>query len=202
MGLQPLKTFVFWFSRMLFWFSFVLLVFPKVFVGVLKTFRKTKTTKKHISKGGSATFKHFVILFSRRFFWCSKNLQENQTNNKNKQTYPRVGLQPLKNVLIWCSRRFFGFSLVFFCIFGFPEGFCCFLKTFGKTNKNKTKPWVPFRSPKSHKKKHKVFEFWCVECSSLGPTAKISIHLSNSVWLVCVGFCMVLYKFNRLACTP
>ena len=32
-------------------------------------------------------------------------------------------------------------SMVFFCMFGFPEGFLGFLKTFGKTNKpNKTKP--------------------------------------------------------------
>ena len=31
--------------------------------------------------------------------------------------------------------------------------------------------WVPFKSQKSQTswKKHYVFEFWCVECSSLGP---------------------------------
>ena len=41
----------------------------------------------------------------------------------------------------WFSRRFVWFSLVFFGIFGFPEGYFGFLKTFGKTNKpNKTKP--------------------------------------------------------------
>ena len=38
------------------------------------------------------------------------------------------------------------------------------------------------RNFKNLRKKHYAFEFWCLECSSLGPTAKISIHLSNSVW--------------------
>ena len=44
-------------------------------------------------------------------------------------------------VFVVFSRRLFWFSLVFFGIVGFPEGFRGFLKTFGKTNKpNKTKP--------------------------------------------------------------
>ena len=51
-------------------------------------------------------------------------------------------------------------------------------------------------------KKHYIFEIWCLECSSLGPSARISMHLSNSVWLVCVTFCMVLCKCSCLTCTP
>ena len=88
---------------------FCIFGFLYVFVGVLKTFGKTKKTNKTkpISKGGSETVQNFVLFvfpkvflvlfgfllycwFSLMFFWLSKNLRE---NNK-KKTYPRVGLKP------------------------------------------------------------------------------------------------------------
>ena len=191
-----------------------------MFFGFCRNLRENqKKTKKNISKGGSETFKNFVVFvfpkvflivfgflwyfwFSRRFCWFCKNLRENQKNKKNKKTYPRVGLKPFKKMFVGFSRRFFCLFLVFFGICGFPEGFFGFLKTFGKTKKTKNKKNMGSFQISEISEKYYAFEIWCLECSSLGPTAKISIHLSNSVWLVCVVFCMVLYKFSRFACTP
>ena len=73
--------------------------------------------------------------FSRRFCWFCKNLRENQKNKK--KTYPRVSLKPLNTLFVWLFLMFCWFSLVFFCICGYLEGFVGFVKTFGKTTKNK-----------------------------------------------------------------
>ena len=115
MGLKPLKTLFCWFSRKYFWFSLVffgIFGFPEGFFGFLKTFGKTKKTNKTkpISKGGSETFKNFVLLvfpkvflvffgflwyfwFSRRFFWFSKNLRENQKNKQDQTHIQTQGAQ-------------------------------------------------------------------------------------------------------------
>ena len=112
-GSETFKNFDCWFSRMCFWFSLVFFSicgFPEGLFGFLKTFGKTKKTQnnKPISKGGSETFKNFVVLvfpkvllffvgflwycwFSRRFLGFSKNLRENQTNKKNKPISKPVG---------------------------------------------------------------------------------------------------------------
>ena len=54
-----------------------------------------------------------------------------------------MGLKPLTTLFLLFSRRFFWFSLVFFCIVGFPDGFYKTKKTFGKTKKKqkKTNPY-------------------------------------------------------------
>ena len=169
--------------------------------------------KRNISKGGSQTCKNFVVLvfpkvilvffcicgFPEGFFGCLKTFGKTKQPKKTNP-YPRVGLKPLSTLC-------FGFSLRFLLVFfgflwhlWFSRRFLLFSQNLRENQTNKKQTWVPFRSQKSQKKHH-AFEFWCLECSSLGPTAKISIHLSNSVWLVCVGVCMVLYKFNRFACT-
>ena len=103
--------FVFWFSLILFCFF----GFSYGFCWFLKAFGKTTTTT---------------------------------TTTHKTNPYPRVGLKPLNTFVgfpegflvffgfllyFWFSRRFFWFSLVFFGIFGFPEGFFDFLKTIGKT---------------------------------------------------------------------
>ena len=133
------------------------------------------------------------VWFSRRFFCFSKNPRE---NNKTQKTnpYPRVGLKPLTTVFV-------GFPQVCLVFFGllwyvwFSRRFFWFSKN-PRENQTKTKNNKPMGSFQISEiseisyKKHYAFEFWCLECSSLGPTAKISIHLSNSVWLVCVGFCI------------
>ena len=52
-----------------------------------------------------------------------------------------MSLKPLKTLVFVVFLMFFWFSLVFFGIFGFLEGFFGFVKTFGKTKKtNKNKP--------------------------------------------------------------
>ena len=142
--------------------------------------------------------------FSRRIFWFCKNLRENQKNKK--QNISKGESETFKNfVFVGFPEGCFGvlwFSLVFL---GFLEGFFLFLfKPSGKPKKTKNKPMGSFQISEISEisEKYHAFEIWCLECSSLGPTAKISIHLSNSVWLVCVGFCMVLHKFSRFACTP
>ena len=120
-----------------------------------------------------------------------------------------MGLKPLKTLFFWFSRRFFLFSLVSFCIFGFLEGFVGFVKTFGKTNKTKTNKPISKGGSETFKN-FILFVFPNVFLVFFGFLWYLWFsrkfvwfsHLSNSVWLVCVGFCMVLCKFSRFACTP
>ena len=87
-----LFSLVFWFSRMIVWFC--------------KNLRENKKNKKrkekeNISKGGSETFKNFVVclfslmfvgflwlsfvfVISQMFVWLCKNIRENQKNKKRK----------------------------------------------------------------------------------------------------------------------
>ena len=72
-GLKPLKTLFFWFSRRFFWFSLVffgIFDFPEGLFGVLKTFGKTKTTKKTnpYPRVGLQPLKTLLFWFSQRFF--------------------------------------------------------------------------------------------------------------------------------------
>ena len=120
-----------------------------------KTFGKTNTAKflkvsdPPLDMGLVVLFVFAVFLkvfccfgFPDGLFSCLKpsgkpTKSEKQTNKTNP--YPRVGLKPLTTLCCWFSRMLFWFSLVFFGIFGFPEGLFCFLKTFGKTNNTKIK---------------------------------------------------------------
>ena len=78
--------------------------------------------------------------FSRRIFWFCKNLRENNKNKKNKPI--SKGESETFNFVCLVFHISFGFSLVFFGIFGFLEGFFGFVKTFGKTKTtNKSNPY-------------------------------------------------------------
>ena len=96
-GLKPLNTVCLIFPKV-FWVFFGFLLyfwFSRRFFGFSKNLRENQQNKKTkpISKGGSETFKNFVLLvfpkvflvffgfllyfwFPRRFFWFSKNLRE------------------------------------------------------------------------------------------------------------------------------
>ena len=94
-----------------------------------------------------------IVGFPEGFFDVLKNLRENQQN-----TYPRVGLKPLKTL----------FLLVF------PKVFLCFLKTigktFGKTNKTYPNPWDELRGDRGQG----------TEARGLGPVRKyIYIYIYN-----------------------
>ena len=147
--------------------------------------------------------------FSRRICWFCKNLRENQKNKKNKpiskggsETFKNFVFLVVPNVLL----VFFGFLL--YCWF-YRVIFCFFLKTFGKTKKQKK----PNPYPRVGLKLLQTLFFWfvlmflfCFLWFSLVflvfPKVFWFSHISNSVWLVCVGVCMVLCKFSRFACTP
>ena len=69
-------------------------------------------------------------------FCCLKTI--GKTNKqKTTKTISKGGSETFKHFVFLLFLMFFWFSLVFFCIFGFPEGFFGFLKTLGKTTKNK-----------------------------------------------------------------
>ena len=131
--------------------------FLEGFCWLCKNLRENQTNKKNISKGGSETFKKpYLLVFPKVFLvffgcllycWFSRKVFVGfvKTFGKTKQTkktnqYPRVGLKPLKTL-------FFLFSLCFFFVFfvgfrlyvWFYRRFFGFVKTFGKTNKNKNK---------------------------------------------------------------
>ena len=119
------------------------LLFSRWFCWFSKNLRENQTSKntKPISKGGSETFKHFVLccfpegvfvffgcllylLFSRMFVCFLKTFGKTKQTKKTNP-YPRVCLKPLKLWLFGFPEGFFVFSLVFFCIFGFPD--CLFV---------------------------------------------------------------------------
>ena len=120
--------------------------------------KTTTTTNKPISKGGSETFKNFVIwvvcvflvffsvlccfVFSQtlvlRFV---KKVGKTSNNNNNNKThpYPRVGLKPLKALVVGFPESCVWCSFVFFCIFGFIKGFVCvFFKNVRENLKTKS----------------------------------------------------------------
>ena len=137
-----------WFSRRFFWFC--------------KNLRENKQKQKHKYprvglKPLTTLFFWFSLMifcycffgfllyvwFSRRLFWFCKNLRENQ-HNKNNKPISKGGSETFKNFVFWffLMFSFFIVSLVFFCMFGFLEGFVGFVKTFGKTNTTKkTNPY-------------------------------------------------------------
>ena len=156
-GLKPLNTLFFgfpegvlvffgflwylWFSWRFFWFS--------------KNLREnnTNTTNKPISKGGSETFKHFVVVgfpegvfgFYLVFFCIFGFLKSCfgfvKTFGKTKKQYPRVGLKPLNTLFFGFSRRCFWFLFGFLWYCWFSLSFFGFVKTFGKTKKH-IQGWV------------------------------------------------------------
>ena len=161
-GLKPLKLWLFGCPGVVvgfLWFSFAFWVFPKVFKQPTKTFGKTQkhNKTKTYPRVGLKPFKHFVVFllslicfgFSLVFFGivgvpyvfvvCCFNFRENNNTKRRKTTnpYPRVVWNLYKLSGFWFSRWCCLFSLVFFCIVGFPEYLFCFLKTSGKTKQNK-----------------------------------------------------------------
>ena len=67
---------------------------------------------------------------------CCFNLRENQ-KNKNTKPISKGGSETFKNFVFWFSRRFFFvfFGFLWYC--WFSRCFFGFLKTLGKTKKNK-----------------------------------------------------------------
>ena len=129
----------------------VCLVFPKVFFVISKNLRENqKKTRKYPRVGLKPLKTLFVFVFpnvcfvffgvilycwfSLMFFLFSKNLRENQKNEK-QNPYPRVGLKPLKTLL--CFLMFVWCSLVFFYMFGFPECFFMFFVYIRENQKKK-----------------------------------------------------------------
>ena len=108
--------FVFWFSR---WFL--------ENQTNLRENQKHKNQKK--SKGGSETFKSFVVFvfslvvfgifgFPEGLFGFLKTFGKTK-----KELISKGGSETFKHFVCWFSRRFCWCSLVFFCTFGFPEAF-------------------------------------------------------------------------------
>ena len=126
----------------LFFVCFVFLVFPKVF-RKQKSFGKTKNTKEYqrkqqqcsgkpknkVCQGFRPTLGYgflcfpegFLFWLSLMFFGCVKAF--GKTKNKKVKPISKGGSETFNNLVFWCFRSFVWFSLVFFCIFGFPEGF-------------------------------------------------------------------------------
>ena len=142
-----------WCSRRFFVF-FSIFGFLDCLFGFVKTFGKTKKTYPRVSLKPLNTFWGLFLMFvccflwfslvfwlSRMICWFCKNLRENK-KKQQKEIYPRVSLKPFKQMFCWLFLMCFWCSLVFFGIFGFPEGFFGFLKSFGKTKKNKQKKYI------------------------------------------------------------
>ena len=94
-GLKPLRTLCFWFSRRFFWLSFVFFgifgFLENVFGVLTKPSGKPKQQKKQQQKKtyprvGLKPLRTWCVWFSQRFFLFSKNLREKQ-NNKQYQTH-------------------------------------------------------------------------------------------------------------------
>ena len=128
---------------------FLLFSFPEGFYKTKKTFWKPKNIKENQKKPSGKPKKKCLnvsdppldvglfFLFFFVFLECLFGFVKTFGNSKNKtkKTYPRVCLKHLEFFLFY--RRFCLFSLVVFGMFGFLYVFVGFVKTFGKTKKNK-----------------------------------------------------------------
>ena len=131
----------FWFSRRFFWFCKNLREnqknkktnpYPRVGLKPLKTLFLLVFPNVSLVVFGFLLY----FWFSRGICWFCKNLRENQQQHKTKPI-SKGESETLKKKVVCVFPNVFGFSLVFFCIFGFLEGFVGFVKTFGKTKKTK-----------------------------------------------------------------
>ena len=160
MGLQPLKTLLFWFSLRLLLFSLVLFCifsFLKCCLSFVKTFGKTKNKKKTnpYPRVGLKPLKTLFVWFSLRFllflwfyfvylvfsndFCCCKNLRGNQQNKKDKPI-SKGGSETFSNfVFVFCFTE----GLLVFCGFIlhclFSRRFCWLWKPSGKQKNKKQK---------------------------------------------------------------
>ena len=121
-GMKPLRYLFAGFPEGLFgflWFSYVFLVLSKVF-WFCKNFGKQKIKKtKPICKGGSETFKNFVLFslgffvffdfllyfWFSRFFWFCKNHRENQKPKQDQTHIQTQGAQGRNNSLTYYGMK-------------------------------------------------------------------------------------------------
>ena len=123
---------------------FCMFGFPEGFLFSKNLRGKKRKQKKTYPRVGLKHLKTLVSLVvfcmfgCQSVFWLSKNLRENQQTKKNKPI-SKGGSETFQNFVFLVFPKVFVCFLWFsFVCLVFPKVFC-FLKTFGKTNKNNNK---------------------------------------------------------------